>query len=292
MLFRSIKASLISNMLKILFLYFSDNIYLLVITHVSFTLLISYIGIIEFKKYKNYSFFDINLGTTDLAKSLFKKSSPLIFTNFAVILYLKVDQIMLEELSGEVEVALYSAALKFVEIFYVIPMALYTSFYPMFVKTHENNKDLFFEIVNKKVTIMINIFIVIGTGLMIFSPFIGELVYGSKYKDIGKLIFGLSFTIFFVNLGYIKTAFLIVTGRIRINLIINVIASVFNILANYFLLPLYGAKGAVIVSIVTYAYANFISCAFFKETKPLYKIFIARMRSNFLSNKLKKIRFS
>ena len=51
----------------------------------------------------------------------------------AILLYMRVDQIMVANLSGYVEVGVFSAAVRLTELWYFIPVALMTALFPMMV---------------------------------------------------------------------------------------------------------------------------------------------------------------
>lgn len=67
-----------------------------------------------------YKSFDFNV-----AKQLLKNSWLLIFSAIVVMIYMRIDQIMIKEMLGEHEVGIYSAAVRLSEAFYFIPMLIY-----------------------------------------------------------------------------------------------------------------------------------------------------------------------
>ena len=73
-----------------------------------------------------------------LAISLLRESYPLILSAFAVTIYLKIDQIMLGQMTNNQEVAIYSIAAQVSEIFYFIPVILLNSFSP---SIYQSKKD-------------------------------------------------------------------------------------------------------------------------------------------------------
>jgi len=60
-------------------------------------------------------------------RRLVAESWPLMFANLAVIVYLRIDEVMLRHLVGPAAVGVYSAAVKLSEIWYFLPTALATS---------------------------------------------------------------------------------------------------------------------------------------------------------------------
>src|SRR5690606_41766201 len=53
------------------------------------------------------------------AKSLLSRSWPLLLSSIGSIIYLKIDQVMLEHLAGSVEVGIYAVAARMSEVWYL-----------------------------------------------------------------------------------------------------------------------------------------------------------------------------
>ena len=64
-----------------------------------------------------------------LARTLLKDSFPLMFSTLMIIIYMKIDQIMIRELVSESEVGLYATAVRLAEIWYFIPIVITQSFF-------------------------------------------------------------------------------------------------------------------------------------------------------------------
>jgi len=63
-----------------------------------------------------------------MAVSLLKEGWPFILASLAVILYIRLDQIMIGNMVGEEELGLFSSAIKISDIFIFLPMAVSSSF--------------------------------------------------------------------------------------------------------------------------------------------------------------------
>lgn len=273
-------SNIVVSIFKIIVLVYYQNLYLYVIVHASTSTFLAFGYVYYFNQVSEYRFTEIKVSKV-LISIFFNKSYPLIFSNLAVVAYFKIDQILLTELSNTYETAKYAASLRFIEVFYVIPMVLYTSFYPNIVKAHERDIDDFNKIITQKSILMIRLFILLAIPLSISSFFIGELFYGSRYENISTIILGLILGLLFVNLSVIKNAFVFTKGLVKINTFSNIIACVFNVVTNFILLPYLGALGAVFTSVLTYFLIHVLSCFFFVETRPLGEIFIYSLKNVF-----------
>jgi len=68
-----------------------------------------------------------------IAKEMLKDSWPLILSGVTVMIYLRIDQIMIKEMLSETELGLYSAAVKLAEVWYCIPAIVTISLFPAII---------------------------------------------------------------------------------------------------------------------------------------------------------------
>ena len=64
---------------------------------------------------------------------------PLIFSSIMVLLYARIDQVMLKKIVGIETVGTYAAVLKLVEMFYLVPTIITTSIFPTLIELRETN---------------------------------------------------------------------------------------------------------------------------------------------------------
>ena len=72
-----------------------------------------------------------------LAWRLLKAGWPLLMAGAAVSVYMKIDQVMLQEMSGEAEAGIYAAATRLSEAVYFLPIAVVTALLPLWTRVRE-----------------------------------------------------------------------------------------------------------------------------------------------------------
>lgn len=72
---------------------------------------------------------------------MLKQSLPLLLSGIAMVLYLRVDQIMIGKILGNKEVAFYSIGIRFAEIWYFVPSIISSIYYPRLIKLFTNDKN-------------------------------------------------------------------------------------------------------------------------------------------------------
>lgn len=207
----------------------------------------------------------------DISKSLLSDSWPLILSGIIVMVYMRIDQIMLGSLLGDVSVGLYSAAVRISEIAYFIPIAIASSVYPSLIKAKETNNKLYKSRLKKLYSLMVLLSALIGIVTYFLAPFIIKILFGIEYIDsIGVLRIHIWAAIFvFIGVANNKT-YMIIENYSKVFLFTSTFGAISNIVLNIYMIPRYGIFGAAYATLAAQA------IAFFSQ------IFILKVRDNFI----------
>ncbi|WP_044749130.1 flippase [Bacillus alveayuensis] len=218
----------------------------------------------------------------NVAGNLLKDSWPLIFSGLAIMIYMKIDQIMLGDMIGEEEVGIYSVAVKISEMWYFIPMAIVNSTFPTIVNAKRISDQLFYDRLQKLYDIMA----ILGYFVAIPMTFLGtdvvKLLYGNEYLEAGSILTLYIWVGLFVNLGVARSSFLKTVNWTKIHFLTSILGCMVNVILNFILIPKYGALGATIASIISYWFQAHGACFLFPKMmetgKMLTKSLIAPVR--------------
>jgi O-antigen/teichoic acid export membrane protein len=167
----------------------------------------------------------------------------------ANVIYNKIDIIMLEKMTGSIEVGYYSGATRFIYPFMFISGAFMTAIFPSLAK-HAEDKDKFRSIQYLALYYLGGIGILLSTFLFLGSELLFQLFFDHKYDE--------SIPVFKILVWYLAIVFiygsisnnLVAKNKIRFLVYLNLIMIILNVTLNFFLIPVYGAKGAAIATIV------------------------------------------
>jgi O-antigen/teichoic acid export membrane protein len=202
-----------------------------------------------------------------MAGTLLKDSWPVILSVFLTMIYLKIDQVMLGTMAGNEELGLYSAAVRLSEAWYFIPMAVCSSVFPTIAVLEATDEKLFNAHMQKLYNLMALIAYCIVIPVALFSNQIVDLLYTSTYAKSGTLLSMLIWSVLFTNLSAARNVFMVSKNWLKINLVSTLLGCIVNILLNYFLIPVYGAMGAIGASLVSYWFAVHGTCFIFKPLR-------------------------
>jgi O-antigen/teichoic acid export membrane protein len=116
------------------------------------------------------------------SKELFIESLPLILTNLLILINFKADQILIAYFMNESAVGIYAAAVRYSEVWYMIPIALMTSYFPYISKNIDQESLVRKTIIRLSSSLTwAAVFIAICTSLL--GPWLIEILFGKSYEE-------------------------------------------------------------------------------------------------------------
>ena len=232
----------------------------------------------------------------DQAIKLLQDSFPLILSGVMVTIYMKIDQVMLGNMTSSVAVGNYGTAVKFSEIWYFFPVAICSSCFPSIIKAKKHSKTEYYARLQQLYDLMVAIAIVIAIPISLVAKPLLIYLLGAEYSTAGTILAWHIWAGIFVFLGVARSKWLMIENLTIFNFATTGLGAITNIVLNLYLIPLYQGVGAAIATIISYAVAGYISCIFYPAmrktglmlTKALGIMF--RWRQNVIYfNQLKKL---
>ena len=198
--------------------------------------------------------------TWDRARNLMAASWPLVLSGIVFMVYLRIDQVMLGQMTDSHELGIYASAVKIAEIWFFIPTAIVSSVFPNIVKARENDEEEFYGRLQK----LYNLLAFLGYAIAIPTTFLAGIVvflfYGEAYQAAAPMLVLLIWSDVFANLAVARNAYLMAMNWTRVLLMMVLAGSLVNIALNFILIPRYGGVGAAAASLVSYWVAAHGSC--------------------------------
>ena len=188
----------------------------------------------------------LNTYNTIKKRTLIKEALTLTAVSMLWMVYFRVDSFMLGIMRNDIDVGIYNAAYRLVEGIFILPGIIMIVYFPKLAKKINFNK--------------IFLLLLIGLGALgtllsitiyLLAPFIIKILYAGKFTGSISVLQILSITLFFVFIGHLTTQSLIALDMNKIYLALTAIGASINILLNYFLILIYGPKGAALSTVFT-----------------------------------------
>lgn len=209
------------------------------------------------------------------AAHLLKQSWPVIFSGMAIMVYMRLDMVMLKMMKGDYAVGLYSAATRVSEVWYFIPMAIVSSVSPAIMKV-KDDAELFYGRLRKLFSLMTMTACVVGSIVALASHAIIRILYSTGYSGAAPVLAVHVWASVFVFLGVAQSPWDLSKNLLTLSLYRTIAGAIINIAINFFLIPRFGAMGAAIATVAAYAVSAVFANALSAKTRP---IFFMQMRS-------------
>jgi len=201
------------------------------------------------------------------AKAMLKNSWPLILSGIAIILYMRIDQIMIKEMLGDREVGLYSAAVRLSEAWYFVPVIITTSLFPAIVNARKTDQELYNKRLQRLYSVMVYIAVGVALPVTIMAENIVMTLYGTHYQDAGTVLSIHIWAGLFVGLGVVNGQWFLAENLQYLATRNTLIGAAANVALNYMLIPIYGVTGAALATFISYGVAAYLSLLFNKKTR-------------------------
>ena len=187
----------------------------------------------------------------DLVKKILLEALPIAVSTVFIMIYFRVDMVMLSFLTNDTDVGFYSAAYRLTEALNFIPSVLMVSIYPIMSRYFYEENKAFDYIYTKSFKILFASGLLIATIVTFLSEEIILGIYGPEYYGsvIALQVLIWATSIMFVN--HLLSSTYIASGNQIIMAKISAIAAVLNIGLNLLLIPSYSYTGASIATFFT-----------------------------------------
>jgi len=187
----------------------------------------------------------------NVAKQLLRDGWPLIISAMAISFYVRIDQVMIGQMLNNRQVGIYSAALRVSEIWYFIPMSVVGTLLPAIVESRQHGERVYNRRIGSLYSLMAWSGIAVAMVFTFASHWVIHILYGEAFAGADSILRIHIWTGVPVALGVACATVLAAENAQIISLYATVIGAVVNVLLNWFLIPLQGARGAAMATLAS-----------------------------------------
>ena len=201
---------------------------------------------------------------------LLKESFPLLLTSAAVIVYQRIDQVMIGQMIDKESVGYFSVASRFVEILIFIPMMLAQTITPVLVKARERNYEEYAAKAQTFMNLSVWLSFLASAIVAVTAHWVVKLTFGEAYMPAVIVLQIMAFKAASVALSNTAGAMLVTEGLQRYAIFRDSLGCVVCVVLNYLLLPRYGIIAAAFVAIASTVAAGYIADALIPAYRHLF----------------------
>ncbi len=193
-----------------------------------------------------------------ISKSLLKDSWPLALSGIVVMIYMKIDQVMIKNMMEEEAVGFYAAAVRLCEAWYFIPVTLCNSIFPAIVNAKNVSEEFYKNRMQKLYDLLAWIAIGIAVPVTLFSDEIIYVLFGREFSQAAPVLTIYIWAGIAIFLGVASSQYLINENLTKLAFFRSSIGMVFNVVLNLILIPIYGIIGSAIATLISYSIVTFV----------------------------------
>ena len=200
-------------------------------------------------------------------KRLIHQSKHFILASMITMVYSEMDRLMLANICGETEVAIYTTAYGIAMVWVFIPNAIMTSYRPAIMEGHATGTN-YLERLRTLYSIIIWIGIVAGIGVMICGRWFFATFYRPEYLASVPSLNLLIWSTLFSHLAVSRSTWLVCEGLNHYSEMFPIWGVLVNLVLNALLIPKLGATGAAAATLATQFVVTMIAPLVYKPTRP------------------------
>lgn len=197
-------------------------------------------------------------------KTLIGSSYHYILSGMMVAIYGQTDKLMLKQMIDETQVGYYSTASTLCSMWVFILTAIIDSVNPTIMRLHNTNYQQY-ERKNRQLYAMVfYVSVFVSVMFLIFGDFVIKILYGAEYAPAGPPLKIVTWYTAFSYLGVSRNSWVVCEGQQKYLKYMYLSATIINIFLNFALIPVLGASGAALASLITQICTSMVLPLFFK----------------------------
>jgi O-antigen/teichoic acid export membrane protein len=195
----------------------------------------------------------------DQAIAFLKEGWPFMLSGVAVLVYARIDQIMIKNMIDDYNLGIYSVAVLISGFFAVIPVSVCTAAAPYVANLKKDSHDRYM----RAISLLALALVIFAVGISVFiymtaGPII-NLLYGEQYAAASGVLRIHIFSTIPLFLGVAQNLWIVNERKGTIILYKTVAGATVSVVLNLILIPRYGINAAAYVTIITFTVAAVVS---------------------------------
>ncbi len=236
-----------------IFLYLKPNVMSFAWGYVAGTAIGAIAAISVLRRYlrKIFSFF-----STSLIKPILTSAWPFAITGALGILLTNMDILIISWLRTASDVGIYSAAIRIIQLLYLIPAILQFSTLPLFSRMAHHDNQKFRIGLERTISLIFLASIPLAFGGVILGAQIMPLIFGTAYAGGGLAFKILMLTLIVDYPAVVISAAVFAYGRQKGLIITSLIGGISNVIFDLILIPRFGIAGSAVATLIAQILSN------------------------------------
>jgi O-antigen/teichoic acid export membrane protein len=207
-----------------------------------------------------------------IAKHLLKESYPLLLSGAAVVIYQRIDQVMIGKMIDHKSVGYFATASRFTDLILFLPLIMVQTVTPLLVRVKEESEEHYKVKKQQFLSIIVWTSIFMAFSVSVTSFWLISWTFGSKYLLAVPVLQILSWKAVGIALASASGQLIVIERLQKYAFIRNFIGVVICVGLNLIFIPKFGIIGSAIVTIVTATFTGFLANIFIPPYHSIMKM--------------------
>jgi O-antigen/teichoic acid export membrane protein len=208
---------------------------------------------------------------------LIRQSFPLLLSGAAVLVYQRIDQVMIRNMIDNKSLGYFSTAAKFADLILFLPIVLSQTITPLLVRAKANNAEAYRIRKQQFVGVVVWVTILFSVMTSLFSYWLVYLTFGQQYLASVPVLQVLAFRAVGMALSSSSGQLIIIEDIQKWAYIRNIIGCGVCVIINIWAIPRYGIVGAAWASVITVLAGGFLANFVIPEYREIARIQLSRL---------------
>lgn len=207
-------------------------------------------------------------------RELLKISCYFILPSLMVAVYSQTDKIMLKQMISDAEIGYYSTAVSLSSVWCFVLQAIIDSVYPSIMQAYGKD-DAAFQKRNKQLyAIVFYLSLTVSLGFTLLAEPMISIMYGKAYLPAVAPLRIITWYTAFSYLGVARNPWIVCQNKQKYMLHIYTTSALANIILNVIFIPMWGASGAAVASLIAQVLTTMVVPFFIKPLRENSKMML------------------
>lgn len=208
----------------------------------------------------------------DLVPYFIHQGFPLLLSGAAVIIYERIDQVMIGNMLNKTEVGYFATADKFIGLILFLPTVISQTVTPLLVQCRDRNPEEYDDKSKQFVSIVVWTSVLIAFCMSSLSYWMIKFTYGIEYMAAVPVLAILAWKTVGMALSSSGGQLIIIEKMQKWAVLRNLAGCVVCICMNYYFIPRYGIVGSAYVTIATVFVSGCLANIFIPPYRKIFRI--------------------
>lgn len=207
-----------------------------------------------------------------VAGHLVRQAFPLLLSGAAVLIYQRIDQVMIRNMIDDSSVGFFSIAGKFTELILFLPIVMSQTVAPLLVRARERDEEVYRRKRQQFVDAVVWTALLLAVLVSASAPWLVRWTYGRQYLAAVPVLQIMAFKAVGMALAASSGQLVIIEHLQKWAAVRNLIGCGVCVGMNFLLIPRFGIVGSAWATIITVAFTGCLANAFIPPYHPILKI--------------------